>query len=165
MFTIMEKLLKQLLKGPWLVTITTLVLSAFFFLEMKENSEMETDLDEYMPQDHPAFLYSDKAEEWFDIKDGIIVAIEDQRGIYSTETLDTLKKLTKRLQRMKEIDKNDVTSLYTADNITGTELGLDVKPFFTRVPKSDEAQQALRRNVETNEMAHGRMVSEEGKVV
>ena len=35
---------------------------------MIENSRMETDLDEYMPQDHPAFVYSDQAEEWFNIK-------------------------------------------------------------------------------------------------
>ncbi|MBI9068413.1 MAG: hypothetical protein JEZ09_14050 [Salinivirgaceae bacterium] len=52
---------------------------------------METNLDKYMPQDHPAFIYSDKAESWFNINDGIIIAVENKKGIYNTETLDTLK--------------------------------------------------------------------------
>ncbi|MDP8200668.1 MAG: hypothetical protein P9M11_00840, partial [Candidatus Tenebribacter burtonii] len=97
---------------------------------MKKNSKMETDLDKYMPQDHPAFVYSDEAEEIFNIQDGIIIAIENQDGIYQTETLQKVKDLTKQLGKMKEIEKSDVTSLYTADNIIGTEDGMDVKAFF-----------------------------------
>ena len=34
---------------------------------------------------------------------------------------------------MKEIKKADVTSLYTADNIVGTEDGMDVKAFYKKV--------------------------------
>lgn len=160
----MEKLLKHLLKRPWLIISATVIITVIFFWFMKDNSRMETDLDEYMPKEHPAFVYSDMAEEWFGIKDGIIVAIENKTGIYNTETLDTLKNMTKLLQKMKQISRADVTSLYTADNITGTDLGLDVKPFYKRTPKTDAALEELRTNVESNEMANGRLVSEDGKV-
>jgi len=155
----MEKLLKKLLNAPWIVIAVTFAISVFLFIEMKQNTKMETDLDKYMPQDHPAFVYSDKAEEWFGINDGIIVAIENQKGIFNTPTLDTLKQLTKRLQKMDEIEKADVTSLYTADNIIGTEDGMDVKAFYKRVPKSDEKLNELKRNVENNEMTFGRLIS------
>jgi predicted RND superfamily exporter protein len=158
------KTLVKFLKKPWWVFFAMLIISGLFFLEMKENSEMETDLDEYMPQDHPAFVYSDKAEEWFDIKDGIIIAVENPDGIYNSETLDTLKQMTRAFQRMDKIKKDDVTSLYTADNITGTELGLDVEPFYTSVPDSESELEDLRQRVETNEMTHGRMVSKDGTV-
>ncbi len=160
----MEKLFQKIIKAHWPLLIGTLILSAVFFWFMLQNSEMETDLDEYMPQDHPAFIYSDEAEEWFGIKDGIIVAIENPDGIYNAETLDTLKQLTRTLQKMDEIRKADVTSLYTADNITGTELGLDVKEFYKQVPSSPEALNRLKQHVETNEMAHGRLVSTDGRV-
>ena len=120
---------------------------------------METNLDKYMPHDHPAFVYSDKAEEWFGIQDGIIVAIENKAGVFNSETLDTLKQLTKRLQKMPEIEKEDVTSLYTADNIIGTADGMDVKRFFKRIPKSEEKLRQLKKNVENNEMVFGRLVS------
>ncbi len=132
----MEKLLEKLLKVPWIVVAVTIVISALFFMQMKQKSTMETNLDKYMPQDHPAFVYSDQAEEWFDINDGIIVAIENQNGIFNAATLDTLKQLTRRLQKMEEIEKADVTSLYTADNIVGAEDGMDVKAFYIRVPTS-----------------------------
>ncbi len=115
-----------------------LAVCVFFILEMKDNTQMETDLDKYMPQDHPAFVYSDQAEDWFDIKDGIIIAIENREGIYNTETLTKIKQLTKDLQKMDEIEKRDVTSLYAADNILGTEDGMDVKAFYKRVPKTKE---------------------------
>ncbi len=160
----MENLLKKLLKLPWITLMLTIVISAGFFYLMKQNSRMETDLDKYMPQDHPAFVYSDKAENWFGINDGIIVAIENQNGIYNSETLDTLKQLTKTLQKLDEIEKADVTSLYTADNIVGDEVGMDVKRFFKRVPKSNEKLKILQQNVKNNEMVYGRLVSENEKV-
>ncbi|MFH1527071.1 MAG: hypothetical protein ABIG69_10540, partial [Bacteroidota bacterium] len=69
-----------------------------------------------LPHDHPAFVYSDKAEEWFNIKDGIIIAIENKSGIYNEETFRILTDLTKKFQKMPQIEKADVTSLYTADN-------------------------------------------------
>ena len=155
----MEKLLNNLLKFKWLTMIVILVISAFFVMEMKENTRMETNLDKYMPQDHPAFIYSDSAESWFNIKDGIIIALENKKGIYNTATLDTLKKLTKRFQKFDEINKDDVTSLYTADNIVGTEDGMDVKAFFKRVPKSEAKLKKLQENVRSNEMVYGRLVS------
>jgi len=155
----MEKLLNKLLKYGWLTMVIIVAITAWFFIEMKDNSKMETNLDKYMPHDHPAFIYSDKAEEWFDIKDGIIIAIENKNGVFNTATLDTLKQLTKRFQKFDEIEKADVTSLYTADNIVGTEDGMDVKAFFKRVPKTAEKLGALKQKVESNEMVFGRLVS------
>lgn len=155
----METLLKKSLNLPWLSIAMTIVLSAVFFYFMSQNSKMETNLDKYMPQDHPAFIYSDQAEEWFGINDGIIVAIENKNGIYNTATIDTLKQLTKALQKMDEIVKADVTSLYTADNIVGDEEGMDVKSFFKRVPKTEEKLKELQQNVRNNEMVYGRLVS------
>ncbi len=155
----MEKLLNRLLDFKWLTMVIIVAISAYFVMEMKENTKMETNLDKYMPHDHPAFVYSDKAESWFDIKDGIIIAIENKDGVFNTETLDTLKQLTKRFQKFNEIEKDDVTSLYTADNIVGTEDGMDVKAFFKRVPKTPEKLAELKNKVESNEMVFGRLVS------
>ncbi len=160
----MSKLLTRFLKSPWVIIGVTLIVTVMFFFVMKDNSRMETNLDKYMPESNPAFIYSDKAEAIFGIKDGIIVAVENQDGIFNAETLDTLKQLTKALQKMKQINKDDVTSLYTADNIVGTDDGLDVKRFYKRVPKSKEKLDALRKNVLSNEMVYGRMVSKNEKV-
>ena len=155
----MEKILERALRYPWLILASILVISAAFFMVMRENTRMETDLDKYMPQEHPAFVYSNQAEEWFDIKDGIIIALENNEGVYNYTTLKKVKALTKELQKMKEINKNDVTSLYTADNIVGTEDGMDVKAFYKRVPKDSAKLAELREKVRSNEMVFGRLVS------
>ena len=65
----MEKIIGKILKRPKLSLIVLLIISIAFFIVMKKNSRMETDLDKYMPQKHPAFVYSNQAEEWFNIQD------------------------------------------------------------------------------------------------
>ncbi|NQT97911.1 MAG: hypothetical protein HQ562_09250, partial [Candidatus Marinimicrobia bacterium] len=64
--------MEKFVKRPVITLIILAVITGFFFMQMKSKSQMETNLDKYMPQDHPAFIFSDQAEEWFDIKDGII---------------------------------------------------------------------------------------------
>jgi predicted RND superfamily exporter protein len=160
----MHRFLTALTSRPWLVFAVVLAISAVFLVGAARNTRMETDLDEYMPKDHPAFVYSDEAEEWFDIKDGIIVAIEHPDGIYNHGTLSKIKALTKELQKHDRIDRGDVTSLYTADNITGSEDGLDVRAFYSKVPESESKLDALRTSVRANDMVHGRLVSEDETV-
>ncbi len=160
----MEKFLTKTLKRPWLVIAVVTLITVFFFYKMVTNSRMETNLDKYMPQNHPAFIYSDKAEKWFDIKDGIIIALQDTNGVFNPRTLTKIKKLTKELQKMKEINKSDVTSLYTADNIVGSEDGMDVRRFYKRVPKDSAALAELRQKVITNNMVYGKLVSKDETV-
>jgi len=160
----MNKFFNNILNFRWAILIATLLISAGFAYLMSTNSRMETDLDEYMPQDHPAFVYSDQAESWFNINDGIIIAVENKSGIYNAATLDTVKHLTIRLQRLPEIDKKEVTSLYTADNIVGSEGSMEVNSFYKRVPKSEEGLATLRQQVLDNDMVYRRLVSEDETV-
>ncbi len=160
----MKRIMNFTLRWPILVLTVTLALSVYFFLEMKNNTRMETDLDEYMPQDHPAFVYSDSAEAIFNIKDGIMIAIENKDGIYNAQTLEKVKSLTKDLQKFKEIEKTDVTSLYTADNIIGTEMGLEVNPFYKKVPATEPELLELRKKVRDNEMINERIISKDETV-
>ncbi|MCB2212257.1 MMPL family transporter [bacterium] len=160
----MMSTLRVLIRYPILVLAFTLAITGWLTVEMIDNARLETDLDEYMPQDHPAFIYSDQAEVWFDIKDGILVAIEHPDGIYNTGTLTKVRQLTKDLQKMEEIEKDDVTSLYTAENIAGSEDGLDVRAFYSKAPRDSVELAALRDAVRGNEMVQGRLVSDDETV-
>ena len=155
----MHRFLTALTARPWLVFAAVIAVSAAFLVAARGNTRMETDLDKYMPKDHPAFIYSDEAEEWFDINDGIIIAIEHADGVYNPGTLSKVKDLTKELERHDLIGRGDVTSLYTVDNITGSEVGLDVRSFYSKVPESESEVEALRASVKANDMIHGRLVS------
>jgi len=148
----------------WLIMAIVLLGSVYFIIGIKKHARMETNLDEYMPKNHPAFVYSDIAEEWFNIKDGILIAIENKDGIYNTTSLQKIKDITKELERMEAFDENDIMSLYTADNITGSEYGMEVESFYRSVPDNYEKIENLRRNVKNNDMVYGRLISEDETV-
>ncbi|MDD2196490.1 MAG: MMPL family transporter [Bacteroidales bacterium] len=150
---------KKFLIGSWMVLVAVMAITVYFTFAMTKNARMETNLDEYMPKTHPAFVYSDQAEEWFNIKDGILIAIENKNGIYNPQTLQKIKEISEDLQAMDEFEDIDVMSIYTADNIIGDEYGLNVKPFYKRVPQSAEQLDEIRQNVRTNDMTYGRFVS------
>jgi uncharacterized protein len=123
---------------------------------------IETNLDEYMPSDHPAFVYSERAEEWFNISDGVMLAVYNPDGIFQPATLQKIADLGDALGALEGINPEDVMSLATADNITGSDWGLEVGPFFGAVPGSEDELAALRAAVQNNPMVQGRMVSEDG---
>lgn len=152
------------MRYPKTTLLILLILTVAFFLKMQANSRMETNLDEYMPKDHPAFVYSELAEEKYGIKDGIIIAIENPEGIYTPGTLKKIKDLSIQLGKMPEIDKADIMSLYTADNITGSEFGLDVRAFYNKVPSDSADLAAIQTDVRGNDMILGKAVSKDETV-
>lgn len=157
----MTKATEFILKYSKLILFLLVLGTIGHIISIKKNARLETNLETYMPKDHPAFVYSDKAEEIFDIRDAIMIAIENKDGIYNETTFSKIKALTKEIQKLDVVeDKDDVLSLYTADNINGSEDGLEIEPFFKRVPKSEETFQILKESVRSNEMIHKRLVSE-----
>ncbi len=101
-------------KRPFLLLFTVLILSLIFVLSIANNAVLETDLDEYMPKTHPAFMASDKAESLFGIKDAILIVVEHPEGIYNSGTIEKIDAITVALQ--EEFDAiESVTSLTTAD--------------------------------------------------
>lgn len=159
----MKKITDIALKYSKVILLLIVLGTAASIYSIKENFALETNLDTYMPSDHPAFIYSDKAEEMFDIRDAIMIAIENENGIYNATTFQKIKDLTKEIQGLEVVgDKEDVLSLYTADNIQGSEEGLEIEEFYKRIPKTQTSFDAIKEGVVSNEMVHKRLVSENG---
>ena len=126
----MKTITQFILNHKWSVLLVTLLFTIASIIALVNNVYLETDLDEYMPKDHPTFAFSDKAEDQFNIRDAIVIAIENKNGVYNPVTLQKVKDLTIALSKMDEVDKADITSLYTADNIKGSDYGLEIEPFY-----------------------------------
>jgi uncharacterized protein len=152
-----------LVKKPALVLTAILLLTTAFVLVIAENASLETDLEAYMPSTHPAFIFSDDAEELFGIEDSILIAISHPETIYNEETLKKIARISAELpERFEEIEAGSITSLHTADNITSSDWGLEVEPFYINAPSEEAELQELRKKVESNEMVYGRTVSTDG---
>mgnify|MGYP003388557420 FL=1 len=160
----MKKFTHIVLKNYRLILVLIVLGTLANLYSIKQNFALETDLETYMPKSHPAFIFSDKAEEQFDIRDAILIAFSDSSGIYNESTFKKIKALTKAIQKLEVVeDRDDVLSLYTADNIKGEDSGLEIEPFFKRIPKTETHFSQIAANVRSNEMVYKRLVSEDEK--
>ena len=159
-----DKITDWVLKFPKTVLIIILLITAFFTFQIYDNARLETNLDKYKPDDHPKFIASEEYEELFGISDAIIVAVEndsDQNGTYNPETLKKIDKISLDLEKLPEIAKGDVQSLATADNIKGSDFGLEVDPFYQKLPQTEAEIEKLKKDVAANKMISGRIVAED----
>ena len=103
-------------------------------------------------EDHPAFEKSDHYEEFFGINDAVVVAVENEKGIFNQDTLKQIVEITHKIGSLEEINQKDVRSLATADNIEGSVMGIEVNPFFTGIPDTEEKLNRLKQKVNNNKM-------------
>ncbi len=156
------KLFYALTKKPLLIILLILAITTGFIILIAGNAELETDLDNYMPSTHPLFVQSKENSEIFGITDAIMIAIEHPTSIYNTETLEKIKQISIDLpQHFEVLTDTEVSSLYTASNIKGSDWGLEVNPFYENAPTTPEALEELRVSVRSNEMVYKRIVSED----
>ncbi len=147
-------------KKPLLILVVLIALLALFVFGIVTNGKLVTDLNKYMPSTHPAFIASDAAEDLFNIQDSILLVVEHPTSIYNSGTLEKIQRITEELpQQFEEIAEGKVTSLATADNITSYDGDMEVQPFYTEVPTTEEELAALEASVKANSMINGRNVS------
>jgi hydrophobe/amphiphile efflux-3 (HAE3) family protein len=155
--------IRTIAEKPIIILLIILILTGIGIGAIAKNAKLETDLNEYMPSTHPAFAFSDEAEALFGIEDMILIAIEHPVSIFNEGTLTKIRDITMDLpQSFPEISEGTVTSLYTADNITGSDWGLEVESFYSDgVPNTAEELQEMQDKVVSNEMIYGRNVSKD----
>jgi hypothetical protein len=149
---------------PRLTIVIAAILTVIFFTQLKK-THMETDIEAFLPQHHPAIIFDNMVEDIFGVKSDMMLTVVNRgpQGIYNSESLALLKRLTEKLEAMKGINSEDVDSLANLDNIIGTSEGMDVRPFMAEVPQTQEEIEALRAAVRGNSMYRGTIVSEDEK--
>lgn len=162
----MRKIFEWVITFPKTVLFVLLLLT-FSFASQLSKTTMETDAESMIPQEHPAIVYNEQAEEIFGIHDALIIGIvnEGPDGIFNPQTLERVKRLTARLVELEgvvAVSDDDVISLATIDNISGTAFGFEVAPFMEEVPATAEALKELRRKLFDNEMYVGGIVAGDG---
>lgn len=160
----MKRFLTFVIDHPRITLLMVGILTLFFFLNLK-GTRMETDIEAFLPQKHPAIIFDNLVEDIFGVKSDMMLAVVNKgpEGIYNTESLALLQRLTEKLQAMKGIISEDVDSLANLKNIVGTEEGMDVSPFMEEAPQTREEIESLRKAVRGNKMYRGTIVSQDEK--
>ena len=105
----------------------------------------DTSAEAFIGKDHPVVVYRDKVEEIFGLADPIVFAVvnDGPEGVFNPESLALVSWLTDELYKLEGIDPERITSLATEKDITGTEYGMEVEPFFEVTPETQEEADAL----------------------
>ncbi len=163
-----ESVFRSLIRLRWLIIVLVLSCTVVAWLQMGK-LRFETDLEAMIPFDDPVQAYSDVVEDRFGIRDLIIIGVlnnnPDENGVFNPRTLGIVKELSEQIALIpgiQAIRDEDVASVATMDNITGTADGMAVDPFMEEVPHAAEDLATLKTNLFANSMFVNWLVSKDG---
>jgi len=158
----MKQLFEWVVRWPKL-TISLVVIATFAFASQMQYLKIDTDTESFIPAGHEATLTNDRMKEIFGTPDLLwIGVIRDDGGVYQTETLDLIKRLTEEVRLVPGIVDQDVVSLATEDNIYGTADGMEVQPFMEKVPADPVTLQELQSALKAFDIYDGFIVARDG---
>ena len=118
-----------------------------------------------IPSNLPEFAEGDVAASRFELRDLVLIGIgNEEKGIYTPETLRRISRLSDGLSRIDGVVKDSVVSLSTVPRLTLVEGKVDTDPLFRPEDElNTETIQSLRREVVKRGYNTGVLVSSDGK--
>ena len=164
----MESFFRTVIRFRWLVIGLVLGSTVLAVLPI-QTLRFEGDIDAIFPADDPILAYSKVVEERFGIRDLIMIGVlndnPDENGVFNPRTLGIVKEFSEHvamLPGIKAIRDEDVASIATMDNITGTVDGMSVDPFMETIPDTPTALANLKQALFANSMFVNWVVSQDG---
>ena len=149
-------------------TIIGIIAALTVFLAMQlDGLRWETDARVYLPKGHDAILYDEKVDEIFGVKDTLIISVVNEKdGIYNTETLARIARITKKASELPgviSINETDIASLSTSTVFEGDDTSMGSRQVMPSVPETPEEIAALKNTIEKHkDILVGNIVSEDG---
>jgi predicted RND superfamily exporter protein len=147
-----------------LIIVSLLTVAALLMLG---RLKWETDARVYFPKGHPAIAYDELVADVFRVKDSIIIAIVNDKGIFNPETLARIWRITDKVAELPGVlaqRRVDVASLATATAFIGTSDMLQNVPLMESPEPDAAAIERMKKLVYDNpELFVGNLVSQDGK--
>ena len=154
------------IRFPKTAIISVLILTILALTQLSKLA-WETDARVYFPKGHPAIEYDELVADVFGVKDSIVIGIVNENGIFNTETLTRVSRITEKLTQLPGVltqRKTDVASLASASVFSGTSDEISNLPLMEKVPQTDKELAELRETVYANaDTLVGNLVSADGK--
>lgn len=151
---------KNVVRFRWPIIIIFVVISALVGLQLK-NAEVDPEVKHQLPPDMRARIHIDQIEKIFGGTD-MIMLVMTADDVLAPSTLERMKKLAKKVERIKGIDR--VLSLFSLKDIRAEGDRLLVDPAVKHIPKTAAAREKLRAALRDNELVYGNVVSKDFKV-
>lgn len=160
MQTISDFISNLVMKNPKLIIVVAIILTIFSGYGMTK-LEVASDFKDDLPANDPIIQTQKYFQEVFGKKEMLIIGVENEPTIYNLSTLQKVKTISEEIKHLNGIIDYEVISLATANNIKGSDWGLEAGAFMKVVPQTEEEINQFRRDVRENDMFYGRLVSKD----
>ncbi|PCJ16859.1 MAG: Patched family protein [Candidatus Cloacimonadota bacterium] len=123
----------------------------------------DTSADAFIAFDNPALIYREKVKDIFGLKDPLVIAIINEKGIYNQKTMALINSLSIEISSLENVDPDRLKSLATEKSIRGTSDGMEVKLFFKNLPKTNEELKNIKSLIDDFPLYQGSLVSKSAK--
>jgi predicted RND superfamily exporter protein len=160
----MTWLLRFSVAHPRVVLLLVLVATSAALLSIPQ-LQLRLDGRSLIPENQPEFAPSDEAASLFELRDLLVVGVRNnEAGVYQTETLARISRLSEGLSRIEGVVGDSVLSLATAPRLSVAGGTIDTRPLLEkRAEVDEEAATRLRRETEAQGLNNGVLVSPDGR--
>ncbi len=145
-----------------LMVVLTLVLAA-----QLPRFTVDTDPENMLSEDQPSRIFHHQVKEDFFLYDMVVVGVvndKDPDGVFNPQTLARIHDLTREIEQIDGVVRQEIMSLATVDNIK--QEGMGVVSFEWMLPEPPETREEARAVGESAmhlPMINGTIVSEDSK--
>lgn len=121
----------------------------------------DTTANAYIEPGNPALVYRERVIETFGLKEPLVVVVRSRErdGIFRADTLELVREIVHRLEKMPNVDTDRVVSLVSQSGIAGGPDGLAIGPLLPDGPIDAAAIAHLRRTVDATTLYDGTVIS------
>lgn len=156
------------IRYPRMVMLATVVITiaAAVLLPMVE---VDTDPENMLSPDETARVFHNQIKEDFTLWDMLVVGIvneDDPDGVFNPHSLGRVLELTRHIEQIEGVVRQDLMSLSTVDNISQGGLGVvRFEWMMDKEPETRDEALAIRASAQRIPTIEGTLVSEDGRVV
>ncbi len=159
----MKKITRIATDYPKAILAIVFAITVFFIfgatkLEIRNNQEAE------LPQDDKIVKGIHTIDDVFGERTMALIALETE-DIYNPKTLQKVKDISKDLESVDYVIKDEVNSITTVNSVKRNGDEIDVGPFLMEIPESKASLELLKQEVLKNEMIRDQLVSTDGSLV
>ncbi|HSC76586.1 MAG TPA: efflux RND transporter permease subunit [Pseudomonadales bacterium] len=155
-------------KHAWLIIVATAILtiaSLFLIVDVRTGKplvSLDPSVDSILPTVSEDRQYFEHVKQIFDSGGTVIVALNDEKDIFTPDNLEKIKLISKEIEGLDKV--NRVSSLSTALNIRSDGEELLVEPFYRQPPEDATELEDLKKRALSDPIYAGNLVSRDGKI-
>ena len=153
----MKDLSENIIRFRWGIILLFIGVTVLFALQIPK-VQIDTEIKSNLPKDMPSRLATDRIDKLFGGTEMLMVLVQTD-DVITRETLSRVKKLSRKIKRIKGVDK--VMSLFDLQSIKSENGMMVVDPAVKTIPKNAAECEEIRKDIMGNDLVYGSVVAKD----